>query len=919
MSNPSSENRRSLKLHFRLIAFVGVIVPRRLRADWRQEWEAELQYREAMLEEWNRLDWRAKLDLLTRSVGAFWDALLLQPKRLEDEVFQDLRYGVRMLLKAPGFTMVAVLSLALGIGANTAIFSLVDAVLLRSLPVKQPERLVLFGKAQSIGITTRFPNGSWDLFSYPFYEAVRERNQVFSDVTAVQSFPDGVHGFVNLNGSVGEQEAIEAQMVSGTYFSTLGVNALLGRTFTEEDDRIAGAHPVAMMSHAWWEKSFGRDPAVIGSTITIGQTTYTVIGVTPRDFFGTTVGRSPQLWVPLAMEEQLPPGRKGRNEQLVHSLFLIARLKDSVTEEQAASEVNLLFKQALQEYAGAEPTAERLRDIQTAKIDLTPAGSGVSELRRQFSLPLQILLAVVGIVLLIACANVANLLLARAVSRVPEFALRLALGAGRARLVRQFLTESALLAACGGIGGILLAQWGGRVLVQMVNTGSEPLTLDLSPDARVLAFMLLISLFSAIVFGTAPALHAGRIDLTSSLKAGKGAVAASSHNLFSKALVVLQVALSLLLIVGAGLFVRTLINLQNVPTGFNKENVYVFQIGTSATGYKEDTQLERVMSEVEESVEAVPGVRAASFSMFLFNQGGWTTRAFTRDDNLSEGRDRRIANNVVGRDFFTTLGLPVIEGRGFGPQDTEKSQKVAVISETMARRFFPNESPLGRRFGLGAREHSEEIEIIGVARDAKYSSLDEAPMPMAYYPRAQNIQYLNNFEVSVSSPPETVIPAIRRAIKEVNRNLPIDEVATLSEHLDRSLVQQRLIARLSTFFGLTALLLACIGLYGILSYSVARRTGEIGIRMALGARRQDVVWVVLREALALVLIGIIIGLLAALFATQTASSLLFGLRPTDPLTIAAATLLLVAVATSAGYLPARRAARVDPMMALRDE
>jgi predicted permease len=919
MAKPVTPPAQRMRPHLWLIALIGVLVPQRLRADWRQEWEAELRYREQLLAEWDKLNWQTKLDLWRRSAGAFIDALQLQPQRWEDEMFQDIRYGVRMLLKQPGFALVAVLSLALGIGANTAIFSLVDALLLRSLPVQAPERLVLFGKAESIGITNSFPSRSWDLFSYPFYQALRQRNQVFAEVAALQSFPEGLHGLVNTGGAAGEQELMVTQLVSGSYFSTLGVNAMLGRTLTAADDQVAGGHPVVVLSHKWWEKRFGSDPGVIGKTITIGQTVYTIIGVTPKEFFGTTVGQAPSLWVPLAMEEKLPQGRQGRNAQLVQSLYLIARLKDGVTREQAGTEVNLLFKQILHEFAGAQPSAERLKSIQGARIELTPAGSGLSELRRQFSLPLRILLAVVGVVLLIACANVANLLLARATGRASEFALRLALGANRTRLVRQLLTESVLLAVCGGVLGILLAWWGSRVLVQMVNSGPEPLALDVSPDLRVLGFTLLVSLFSAIVFGTAPALRAARIELNASLKAGKGAVAATSRSLFGKALVIAQVALSLVLLVGAGLFVRTLINLQSVPTGFQPQSVFVFQIDTSATGYKEDAQLANVQRQVEERVKAVPGVRAASFSMFLFNQGGWTTRAFTQGSNPAESQERRLANNVVGLDFFTAMGLPLLQGRGFGPQDTEQAPKVAVISETMAQQFFPGQSPLGQHFWLGRAEDREDIEVIGVVRDAKYQSLDENPMAMAYYPHAQRFTYLNNFEVSLSGAPGTVIPAVRQAIKEVNRNLPIDEVATMSEHLDRSLVQQRLIARLSAFFGLTALLLACIGLYGILSYAVARRTHEIGIRLALGAQRGKVVWLVLREALALVTSGIAVGLLAALFVTKLADSLLFGLKPTDPLTLLIATVLLMVVATLAGYLPARRAAHVDPLVALRDE
>ena len=905
--------------HLRLIAIFGVIVPRRLRPDWRQEWEAELRHREQILAEWDRLDWRNKLDLLRRSTSAFWDALLLQPRRLEDEMFQDLRFGLRMLLKNPGFTFVAVLTLALGIGANTAIFSLIDVVLLKSLPVREPEKLVLFGKGEGVGMTNSFPNESWNLFSYPFYQEVRQRNEVFSEVAALLSMPWSVHGTVAADGVSGEAERIDLQLVSGTYFSVLGLNASLGRTFTEADDLNPGGHPVAVVSHAWWERRLGSDPAAVGKTIRIDQTVYTIIGVTPKEFFGTTVGQAPDIWVPLAMEPQVPPAHwDGRNNRSFQSLYIIARLGNGVSVQQASAAVNLLFKQSLQEQAGAQPSPERLEDIQQAGIELTPAGKGLSELRRQFSLSLRILMAVVVVVLLIACANVASLLLARAAARQKEFAVRLAVGAGRMRLTRQLLTESLLLASLGGLAGVVLAWWGSRLLVLMASAGSESLPLDVTPNARILGFTLLASLLSAVIFGTVPALRATRVEPNPSLKGCKGATQAVSQSPLGKALVVAQVALSLLLLVGAGLFVRTLINLQNVPTGFDQQNALLFRVDTATTGYK-DAQLATMLREVEEKVKAVPGVQAASFSFFIFNQGGWTSPVFTRDQTFAEGQSQNVRQNLVGQDYFTTMGIPLILGRGFGPQDTDKSQRVAVISEMMAQRFFPDSSPLGRRFGTSGPESREQIEIIGVVKDANYESLTEPLRPMAYYPHAQRPRPLDSFVVRFSGAPDVAIPQVRQAIRQVNPNLPIDEVVSLSEYIGRSLVQQKLVARLASFFGLLALLLACVGLYGVLSYAVARRTNEIGIRMALGARSRDVLWLMLREALTLVLIGVVIGVLASLAATQTASALLFGLKPHDPLTITLATLLLMSVAALAGYLPARRAARVDPMVALRQE
>jgi predicted permease len=912
-----------LKTRFRfwrwLIHFIGVIVPRRFRTRWQREWEAELEYREAMLARWDRLDWRNKTELLWRSLGAFLDALWLQPQRLEEDMFQDLRYGVRMLLKSKMFTLVAVLSLSLGIGANVAIFSLLDAVLIKSLPVQEPERLVLFGKGEESGLTDQFPSRSWDLFSYPFYQEVRQHKDVFSDVAALLSMSWNVHGAVNTNGAGGEPEKMNVQLISGTYFPVLGVSASLGRTFTEADDQTPGGHPVAVVSHAWWEHRLGGDPAAVGKTVTIDQTTYTIVGVAPKEFFGTTVGQAPDLWIPLAMEAQMPPGHwNKRNDKSSYSHYLFGRLQNSMSAGQASAAVNLLFKQSLREQAGAQASAERLQDIQRASVELTPAGRGLSSLRRQFSLSLRVLMAVVGMVLLIACANVANLLLARAAARQREFAVRLAIGAGRIRLIRQLLTESLLLAGLGGLAGIALAWWGGRLLVVMASTGSKALPLDVGPDVRVLGFTLFASLASAVIFGTAPALRAARIEPNSALKGGKGAAQAASQSPFGKALVVGQVALSLLLLVGAGLFVRTLLNLQRLPTGFNTQNVMLLRTDVATTGYK-DAQLAHVLREVEERVKAVPGVQAAAFSFVVFNQGGWSGPVSTRDPIPAEKQSRTVRHNVVGPDYFATMGIPILLGRGFGPQDMEKSQKVAVISEAMAQRFFPNGSPLGKRFGRGGPENSDQIEVIGVAKDVKYVSLTEQPQPIDYYPYTQIREFPNNFVVRFSGAPEAVIPQVRQAIKQVNSRLPIDEVVSLSTHIGRSLVQQKLVARLASFFGVLALLLACLGLYGVLSYAVARRTNEIGIRMALGAQSQNVLWLVLREALGLVGIGVFVGLVAALFVTQMAEKMLFGLKPNDPLTLVGATLLLLAIGTLAGFLPARRAARVDPMVALRDE
>jgi predicted permease len=831
-----------------------------------------------------------------------------------EHIAQDVRYGVRTMLRSPGLMIVAVLSLALGIGANTAIFSLMDAVMLRTLPVEEPHQLVLFGDGRASGSIDDFPNSSTRLFSYPFYREIQKENQVFSGVAAILSLSFGAHGTVEGNQSM---EQVTSELVSGTYFSVLGVNPALGRTLAETDDQTPGGGPVAVASYSWWNRRFGRDPSIVGKKVTIGATVYTVVGVAPPEFFGTTVGQSPDLWIPLSMEKQISPGWNGLDSKFFQSLYIIGRLKPGIRAEQAGADVNVLFKQILHEYAGPQPSQQRLGDIQHAQIELTSVARGLSRLRRQFSEPLEILMAVVGLVLLIACANIANLLLARSTARRREIAVRQALGAGRSRLIRQLLTESLLLALIGGVLGIAFASWANHLLLAMVSGGPQPLPLDVRINTRLLMFTLVVSLLTAILFGAAPALRATRLKLADSLKEGRGPVGAQARNPLAKALVVSQVAFSLVLLVGAGLFLRTLINLANVDTGFNKENVLCLQIDATAVGYKEDARLGDLYQQIEQRVAALPGVRAASFSFFTFNEGAW-------DDEVSvQGYmppgDRDVLHNVVGANYFATMGIPLLAGRAFGPQDTASSTKVAIINETMARRLFPPGSPMGHRFGIGGPDHAADMEVIGVVKDAKYERLKEDPQPADYIPYTQHIQYLGDFEARFSGDRQSIIPEVRRAIGEVNPNLPISDVKTLAEQVDRSVVSQRLIAQLSAFFGLLAVFLACIGIYGLMSYAVTRRTNEIGIRMALGAGRPNVLWLVMREILILVAFGIAIGVPVALAGDRLVSSMLFGLSPTDPLTVVAATVLLLAVAAVAGYLPARRASRVDPMVALRYE
>jgi predicted permease len=830
-----------------------------------------------------------------------------------EELVQDVSYGARAMLRSPGVTLVALLSLALGIGANTAIFSLMDTVMLKSLPVKDPARLVLFGNGLDQGISDGFPN-PW-LYSYPFYREMQKKNQVFSDVAAAFSMTDRVHGSVEGHN---DAEPMNIQLVSGTYFPMLGVEAMIGRALTEEDDRTKGGHPVAVVSHAWWTRSLARDPSVLEKKLTIGSTVFTIVGVAPPEFFGTRVGEAADIWIPLSMQKEIPPGWDGYSDNMFESLHLMARMKPGVSMAEANSNANLLFPQILRGFSGALLTEENLQKLDKTRVGLNSMATGFSRLRWEFSEPLKIMMTVVGLVLLIACANIANLLLARSTARARELAVRQALGARRSRLIRQLLTESLVLAFAGGALGVAFASGASHLLVRMVSDGRDALQLNVPIDMRLLLFTLGITLATAALFGTIPAFRATRLNLTDSLKDGRSQPNASAKGPLAKTLVISQVALSLVLVVAAGLFVRSLVNLTNVDTGFNKENVIRLRVDASSAGYKEDVRLTSIYRQIEERVNSLPGVRAASFSIFTFNEGTWNNGIWVQG-YLSGHLQTSVHHNAVGTGYFAAMGIPLLAGRAFGPQDTATSQQVAVIGETMARTLFPSGSPIGRRYGRGGPQNAGDIEVIGVVKDVKYNSLEEDPQPGDYLPYTQNVRYLNDLEVRYSGDSAAVIAAIRQAIHDVDRTLPISDVMTLHERVARSTTNQRLVAQLSAFFGLLAVFLSCIGIYGLMSYVVTRRTNEIGIRMALGAERSQVLWLVMRESLWLVALGIAIGVPVALAGNRLVSSMLFGLQASDPLSLLAGVGVLLVVAGLAGYLPARRASLVDPMVSLRYE
>ncbi|MEK6322862.1 MAG: ABC transporter permease [Acidobacteriota bacterium] len=934
-----------------LIALIGVIVPRRLRADWRQEWEAELRYRELLLADWDKLNWRTKLDLLRRSFGAFWDALALQPQRLEDEMFQDLRYGVRMLLKHKGFTVVAVLSLALGIGANTALFSVVDAVLLRTLPVAEPERLVLFEWQAGLSFRVNGMSGTsfvpgppntkgLSLFRHEVFEKMRQARAVAPESPLIDFFAFApIH---EVTAVVGEQaEIVKGEAVSGGYYAGLRMQPTLGRGITDEDD-WQGAAPVVVLSHQFWQERFGANPSVIGQQLNLNKLSFTIIGVTPPAFTGTSqVDYHPAVTIPLACEPLLL-GERSRlgtaKEPGVWWLNLMGRLKPGATYEQARDSLNGTFQAAALEVRppprkATEPAQLEPKDY--PRLIAESGSRGMLDRRRLYSTTIYGLFIVVALVLLIACANVANLLMARAALRGPEISVRLAVGAGRWRLVRQLLTESVLLAALGGAVGMLFAFWGKSALLTLTDKDTRflPSGVDVNLNWRVLVFTLGVSLLTGVLFGLAPAWRATSLDLATALKQSRRTTGAVSR--LSKGLIVAQVALSLLLLVGAGLFIRTLSNLQRVNLGFNEENLLVFTLQPEQSGYK-DERLMQFYQQLFARLDHLPGVHAATCGRIaLIANDNWFNDILLPGESEKTAVEHITNRQMVRENYFATMEIPFLRGRGFIEQDDQRAPQVAIVSQTFERKFFPNEDVLGKRVTFPSGDHKSEVEIIGVVADTKYRSQREEIKPLIYMPWQQEVAVIGemHFALRTAAEPTALAATVRQVVRELDSNLPVTEVSSQTTRSQATLGQERLYARLLSFFGGLALLLAAIGLSGVLAYSVAQRTHEIGIRMALGAQARDVLRLVVWQGMKLVLVGLTVGALtgyalkrllaseyfgAEAWQRQVADQL-YGVRGTDPLTFAVIASLLTLVALVACWLPARKAAQVDPLEALRQE
>jgi len=804
-----------------------------------------------------------------------------------DTLIQDVRYGLRMLRHSPGFTAIAVLSLALGIGANTAIFSLIDQVVLRWLPVEHPEQLVVINHD----------------FLIPDYEKLAARSQSFSGTFAVDEGP--------MSASIdGQSQNVTGKFVSGTYHSVMGIHALLGRVITAEDDR-PGRPLVCVLSYNYWKRRFGLSPGVLGKTITVKNLPFTIVGVAPE--FGS--GEGPDILVPMATHADLAM----KDNDTVN---IIGRLKPEITEKQANAELTLIYQQILTESAGSSLAAGEQRRILETKTEVRPAGHGGFH---QFSMQLRIMAAVVGLVLLIACANIANLLLARATVRQREIAVRLAIGAPRGRLIRQLLTESLILALLAGCAGLVLALWGGHFLQALISQHTSAI----SPDARVLSFTLALSMLTGIIFGMVPALRATRLNLTPALKqsslgsTGSAALAGSRRRL-GEGLVVSQISFSLILLIGAALFLRTLQNLNNVDVGFEREHVLVMWALPTMIGY--DIQKENnVYWRLLQKLEAIHGVQSASLSRLQLFSGYWVRPVSVSGYAPGVKEDMRVSCNTVAPKFFATMGIPLLLGRDFTPSDNTKSAKVVIISETMARQYFHGQNPIGMHFRFTGAGDTGDVEIVGVAKDIlnelRQEAYNRSPRA-AYIPFTQAPSSMTGqavIEVRTAAKPGDIATAMHNAALAVDANLPLGGVQTQEEVVSRSFSGKRSLAELTTFFGLLALLLASIGLYGTMSYSVGQRTREIGIRMALGAQGHNVLGMVLREGMRLVIIGIAVGLASGVAVTRLISSQLYNLSPADPITFAAVPLFLVAVALLASCIPARCAMKIDPMVALRYE
>jgi predicted permease len=846
-----------------------------------------------------------------------------------DTAFRDLKYALRTLARTPGFTAIAILTLALGIGANTAIFTLLDQILLRLLPVKNPQELVLLTmRGHHYG-----SNWGGNAISHPMFRDFAAHNEVFSDMFA--RFPFDASLSFN-----GQAEHVQMEMVSGTYFSTLGINPILGRVFTTEDDRLPDAYPYVILSYAYWQSRFSADPEVLGKDLIVNNYKMTVVGVLQPGFNGVQLERSPKIFVPLMMEKEMLVGNpddmlKERRNRWVNAF---GRLKPGITREQAKASLqpfmHSMLEMEVKEKAFAHASPYDREQFLKCTIDVLPGSQGRSYARQTLSTPLWVLMATTGLVLLIACANLANLLLVRGSARKKEIAIRLAMGATRPRIILQLLVESLSLSAIGALAGLALAYWGDKALMAVyLPSDSGGLKISTTPDLRILLFTFAVTVVTGVLFGLMPALQTTKPNVASTLKDEAAAVVGGGHGLLRKSLVIAQVTLSLLLLIGAGLFTKSLGNLRDLGPGFSPQNLVGFEIDPSYSGYNVP-RLKAFYPQLLEALSSLPGVQSAGLaSVRILEDNEWdssmTVEGFTPP---SPDAHPEPYMNQVSPNYFATLGVPIVNGRDFRTSDTGEvkhnpeeqgdrgwQSATVMINETFAKKYFAGRNPVGMHLGFGSDPGTPtDMEIIGVVKDIKYTSLRDDIPPQAYLPYMAD-RFLGGMVIYVrtTADPTLLMSSIRSKLRDLDPNIPISNMRTTEVQINNSLSTERMIASLSAVFGFLATLLAVIGLYGVMAYTVAQRTREVGIRMALGAAQGSVIWMVMREVLILIAIGVAAGVPAALALTKLVQSQLFGLSPHDPATLVLATIALAFVASAAGYIPAWRASRLDPMKALR--
>jgi predicted permease len=841
-----------------------------------------------------------------------------------EDLLKDLRYAARQFIRNPVFTAVAVASLAIGIGANTAIFSVLNAAMLKSLPVRDPQGLVMLTDPNQTGVSSGMNSGERGMLTYAEFAQLRDHATTLNSLCAVQSQMD--RSQVRIAG--GQPEDARTRLVSEEYFSVLGVDPAIGRFFNRSDAKGPGEDPYAVISYDYWQKRFGGNVSVLGTPIKMLGATLTVIGVAAPGFTGESVADKPDFWMPMMMQPLVMPGRDWLHEDLskniekVMWLHAFGRLKPGITQSRAQTEIDVLFRGLIENGYPATLDPETRKQALDQRIKLHDARTGVFGGRDDFAQQLKILLGVSMLVLLIACINVANLLLARATSRTKEVGVRLSIGASRLRLVRQFLTESLVLSLLGGAAGLLIAWGASRVLVLLLTERKQDFALLPAMDWHVLIFTVAVTVITGVLFGLAPALRSTGVNLNDSLRDGGRTTASGSRLNLAKGLVIVQVAFSLLLVAGAGLFLRTLWNLQSVNLGYPKEHLLLISADGVSAGYK-GPQLSSLWRDLTERVRGLPGIQGATYSINGIFSGSESADEIDVEGFTASKREEKFSRfDMVGPQYFSTVGIPMLLGRDIGQQDTTASPHVCVINEALAKTFFNGRNPLGRHITEKFGDKKNVMEVVGVAKNARDHRLRGEVPPRFYIPADQGMEGPNEwaiFEIRTAGDPEQMVASVRKTILSVNEDLPVGAARPVVMSVDRTNAQPRMVARLCSIFGIIALLLAATGLYGVLSYGVARRTNEIGIRMALGAGKGRVIQMILRETGIMIVLGVVAGVIFTAAGVQLIKSNLFGLSALDPLTVLSAVVILTAVALLAGYIPAARAARVNPTQALRHE